>query len=589
MAFVGAALLGVLLAGLAMRAGGAPVQTGRPSPDSPSYEGLGPPPTVPASPGSPSPSIPSAGSASSTRDMWSTPEPRVEQPDLAERHAASAPDAQPAEAPRAPTEARQPETPPPGPAQVATRAAPESAPAPAPAALPVAEIVGTLRDGGPEKALARIAESDHPAASELRDALRRIAAWGLARREAFENLVGTEIDVFTLKGRRRGKVLSFRDGSLELEQVFVINGQPAGSTRHRVPLDELTPRSRAQLVPPPVLAAPVEWAAAALEALAEGELDRADEAVGRLEDHPLRAPLREEIALSRARAREAQARETLSRLEERAAKASTKEQATQLAVDLAAFAKDYADTALLSKPETAARLAQLKEEAERLALGLDPRIVKLFKGRVTDYDARTQVITLEYDFEAKEQTRDFIGLVWGAGRHKTGAQWERGALRTFCKGGADEVLPMPQFMSGTLTVRLDCRTDLAAFRAFEFDIGFFTQGSRGTTDRVIFQAKQHGNSLRTGHRFKKVLASSKGPLLLRRPAVLEASCQGRSIVVKENDRVVIEHRLPAPNDHTGFWIGGGWDSGVTIAHMKVSGRLDPRWLASALGPAVRTK
>jgi hypothetical protein len=63
---------------------------------------------------------------------------------------------------------------------------------------------------------------------------------------------------------------------------------------------------------------------------------------------------------------------------------------------------------------------------------------------------------------------------------------------------------------------------------------------------------------------------------------MELSCQGRAVVVKQNGAVILEHVLPESNDHTGFWIGGGWDTGITMTGLRVSGRLDPLWLATEL-------
>ena len=35
--------------------------------------------------------------------------------------------------------------------------------------------------------------------------------------------------------------------------------------------------------------------------------------------------------------------------------------------------------------------------------------------------------------------------------------------------------------------------------------------------------------------------------------------------------------------NVGWWLGGGWDSGITFTKLQVSGRLDPAWMTKALG------
>jgi hypothetical protein len=114
------------------------------------------------------------------------------------------------------------------------------------------------------------------------------------------------------------------------------------------------------------------------------------------------------------------------------------------------------------------------------------------------------------------------------------------------------------------------------------DVAFYVDASSGTTDRVMFRATQGGNYLLAGRR---TLASNSRPLPLLSDCVMELSCQGRSVVVKDDGSVILEHELRAANDHTGFWIGGGWDSGATFTRLQVTGRLDPAWLASALEAA----
>jgi len=351
-------------------------------------------------------------------------------------------------------------------------------------------------------------------------------------------------------------------------------------------MDDLTPATLERLAPIPAPAAPADWIAAALAAMATGQLDSADAALGHLAGNDLREPLAAEIKQTRVREREAQARAAWAKIEAHAAEAPSQTRAKQLLDELAAFAKKFSDSDFAATPEIAAKMPELKEKFDRLSLGLDPRVLKLFKGRVLTYDARTQVITLGYDFLTKEQTEDFIDSIWAPPGDHTGLTWKKGELRTFCKSTADRLLRMPQFISGSLTIQLDYKKYEGARTRFEVEISFYGMESAGKTPKVSFRASDKGCVFLAGG---AELKSNPDEILLKKDGTLELSCQGQAITAKVSGKAVLEHTLPKPNDHSGFWIGGGWDSGITFTRMQVSGRLDPAWLAKALESAPKAR
>ncbi|MHC4198774.1 MAG: hypothetical protein ACYSU0_02200 [Planctomycetota bacterium] len=429
--------------------------------------------------------------------------------------------------------------------------------------------------------------ADYSTNAGMQEALQALAARRDARRAAIEKRVGTDVALFTTKGKRKGRLVAFADGALVVEQVFVINGQPRGSTRFTVPLDQLTPASLERLAPAPAPTTPVEWAASVLEAMAASDLDAADAAVARLRGHPLGATLAADVARIRKGRREAEAREAWARIKARAEKATSQARAKQLIEDLAAFRKAYADTEFAAATEVALKAARMKEEFDRLALGLDPRVARLFKGRVLTYDPRTQVISLGYGFATREETEDFIGSVWAPPGDHTGLTWRKGELRTFCKGTADRILRMPQFLAGTLTVRFGFRRiDTSRRNRFQVEIAFYGMESTGATEKVMYRASEKGHFL-LGKRSE--LTSNLEAIPFREDGIMELVCQRQSVVVKENGKVMLKHMLPKANDHTGFWIGGGWDSGITFTRLEISGRLDPAWLAAALARAPKAR
>jgi hypothetical protein len=447
------------------------------------------------------------------------------------------------------------------------------------------ETVGGSGEPAPVKSHAKV--PDYSTSAEMQEALKAFAARREARRAAIGKLVGTEVALFTTKGKRKGRLVAFADGTLVVEQVFVINGQPRGSTRHAVPLDQLTPATLERLVPARAPTTPVEWAASVLEALAAADLDAADAALARLGGHKLGAILAADVARIRRGRREAKARKAWARIQAQAEKATSQARAKQLLEDLAAFRKAYADTDFVAATEVALKVAQMKEEFDRLALGLDPRVARLFKGRVLTYDPRTQVISLGYEFATREETEDFIGSTWAPPGDHTGLTWRKGEVRTFCKGTADRILRMPQFLAGTLTIRFGFRRiDTSRRNRFQVEIGFHGMESAGATEKVMYRASEKGHFL-LGRRSE--LTSNLEAIPFREDGVMELACQGQAVVVKENGKVMVKHMLPKANDHTGFWIGGGWDSGITFTRLEISGRLGPAWLAAALARAPKAR
>jgi hypothetical protein len=443
------------------------------------------------------------------------------------------------------------------------------------------EAIGGSRASAP--AVAPAEAPDYSANADMQEALKVVAARRDARRAAIEKLVGTEVHLFTAKGQRKGKLVAFAGGALEVEQVFMINGRPGGSRRFTVPLDQLTPATLERLAPGAAPATPVEWAATVLEAMAAADLGAADAALAHLPGHLLGAILSRDVARLRARRRAARARDAWAQIEAQAEKATSQARAKRLVEDLAAFTKKYGDTEFAATPGVAAKLSRMKEEFDRLALGLDPRVARLFKGRVLTYDPRTQVISLGHGFATKDGTSDFIGSTWAPPGDRTGLTWRKGELRTFCKGTADRILRMPQFLAGTLTIRFGFRRiDTSRRNRFQVEISFYGMESVGAAEKVMYRASEKGHFL-LGTR--SVLTSNLEAIPFRKDGIMELVCQGQAVVVKENGQVMLRHMLPKANDHTGFWIGGGWDSGIAFTRLEISGRLDPAWLATALATA----
>jgi serine/threonine-protein kinase len=511
--------------------------------------------------------------------------------------------AAPEPAPAAPKTPAKPETKPeaptapaPGPAETpATKAAPPTPVAPEPKAVPaaapraewpLAEILATVRENAPKKAVERVRDGNYPAKDTMLEALSLLDTQREARYAAITNLIGQSVKLDTVKGPQNGKLVAFKNGTLQLERAIVINGESRGSTQANVAMDDLTPAALERIAPLPAPTTPAGWIAAALTAMAASQLESADAALGHLAGNDLQGVLAAEVKRTRTREHETQARAAWAKIEARAAEAPSQARAKQLLEELAAFAKKFADAEFAATPEMAAKIQELKEKFDRLSLGLDPRVLRLFRGRVLNYDARTQVITLGYDFSNKEQLEDFVDSTWAPPGDHTGLTWRKGELRTFCKGTADRVLRMPQFASGSLSIQFDHKKHEGTRERFEVEVSFYGMDSTGKTPKMSFRASEKGCFLLQNGAAVK---SDDDEILLKKEGTVELSCQGQAVVAKVHGKVTLEHSLSKPNDHAGFWIGGGWDSGITFTRMQVSGRLDSAWLAKALEAAPKIR
>ena len=65
-------------------------------------------------------------------------------------------------------------------------------------------------------------------------------------------------------------------------------------------------------------------------------------------------------------------------------------------------------------------------------------------------------------------------------------------------------------------------------------------------------------------------------------SVWEITCRKPRYTVKCEGKVVSEVTSKNANDHTGFTLHCGWSVHIDIRRLRVTGRLDPRWVRSAL-------
>jgi hypothetical protein len=149
----------------------------------------------------------------------------------------------------------------------------------------------------------------------------------------------------------------------------------------------------------------VEWIGATLQAMAAGDLDGAEAALGNVAERVLGKALAAEVARGRARERDAKAREAWERLEARAQGKVSERQAKALLEELASFEKTHATTAFVK--ESKERRAGLRERLENIALAFERTVRRLFRGEVQAVDPAAMRVRVFYDFEDAGQYEDF--------------------------------------------------------------------------------------------------------------------------------------------------------------------------------------
>jgi hypothetical protein len=312
-------------------------------------------------------------------------------------------------------------------------------------------------------AAVRSVEQNQDTSADVRNTLKA-ALETLQKREsawhgALVKNVGHKVRLETKAGFIEGTVLAIEGEALKIDKPLVIDGTVVGSASVIVAFADILPASRSAVAP---LAAPAsidEWMGQALAAMAKQDFDAGQIALAHCDGHPLESSLNSLNAAGRATVQETKAQAIWRDIETRFAGKLTQSQATTLLADISRLETNFADADFLKKAANQQKIVAAKDELGRLVLGLDPRVVRLFKGKVTSHDPRTETIVLGYDFANKEQTEDFPGSIWlasgNAPGYWPGLSWKQGELFLFCMASENRLLHMPQFVSNTLNIQLD--------------------------------------------------------------------------------------------------------------------------------------
>jgi hypothetical protein len=222
-----------------------------------------------------------------------------------------------------------------------------------------------------------------------------------------------------------------------------------------------------------------------------------------------------------------------------------------------------------STPDT----AEAKPKSEALMPGVDPRIQAAFQGKVLSYDARTQEISVAYDFSNREQFNDFEKPHEEYGS----AEWVDGGIRVKGHSGYDQPLVSNRFSTKHLTVEFSYK-DL---RHTNMYVMFFPPNSPAAEQGLYFEATKGKAWFRRRGRFPTL----GGTLLKELPmdslpasAKIEAKCEGKHYAIKINEKELISYDDNQENAYSGLSFGASFETEYTITNIKFSGHLDSQWL-----------
>ncbi|MCW8131697.1 MAG: hypothetical protein KIS92_15230 [Planctomycetota bacterium] len=520
-----------------------------------------------------------------------SPEPTEPKPPVAEGKTEADPASPPATpvapeaAPATPVQPA-PEPASPTPAPVVATKEPAPAPAPAPAASAVSgvlrEILPLLAKRAFDAAEARVRDAaglEDGAREALAAALRAMQADEKALRANLDAQVGKTVKLSTARETVSGKLASADLPLLKVERPIVINGEVRGTRVTEIRVDELTAEVRAAFLPEP--ATPDAWAGRALGALSETRADDASAALKQLGGHALKDALELELARAGDAAREEQARAAWAKLAESAEGAATLTRVRQAIADLEAFEKDFGTTAHATQPSIASERAELRAQLERAALCFDPRVQKLFKGRVVSYEARTGTLTLAYDFSTKEQLDDFENIVWAPPGDHSGVTWKKGSITVFGKSVTDTYFIVPMFAANSARLQAKIATvRQSGGRRVCFYLPLYRDGAASGARPVVYFDKTETRLLDGG----KEVATTSAALLPNADGTLEVATTENNVTVKVNGKEIFNQSMPTSRQ-SGFLVQGGWDTGCSFSFLQITGKLSSEWLAKALNAA----
>ncbi|MBE7465151.1 MAG: hypothetical protein HS116_16870 [Planctomycetes bacterium] len=546
---------------------------GTPKPPRATHENLPPPVEPPAEP---------------------EPQPLPDEPQAPVAPEASQAPPEPEQAPAPPPEpAPAPVEPPAAPAPAVEQAQPPPAFDPAPL---LDKLLSDLKQNGIAAAQERLAQE--PAVpDELRArfaaALAQPLEWRKQARAALNAQPNKPLKLETKEGAVQGNLDRVDDEGIWVARRFQINGAWKDGPVQGVPWNELTIKGLRALVPaadplPPddALAMAFAWAGAGDAAAAEPFLAQAPA-------HPLTPALAAWIKKARAARGEEDARLQWTAWVKRLQECKSSAEAKELARLLEQWEAAFQATAFAQDDSQRKERLEFKQQLERIAVGLDPRVAKLFNGEIMSFDPRTQTIELHYDLKNLKHRLDFKYDAYDASRRGelvAGIVETPDGLRLYSSRPFNRVLHMPALLAGSATVIGKYKNFKLSYDGFLFGCAFGLEDSSGKAVPLIGLLKS-GRAGADGTvgvaEFTNWYSQPKRksePLASVPPeeGAFEFSCAGPRYVIKLNETELIAYDAPEANDRVGFSIVAGRNIGMLITHLSIKGRIDLAWLREKL-------
>ncbi len=442
----------------------------------------------------------------------------------------------------------------------------------------------------------QILEAEKKELPEARPAIKAALDWQEKQAHAFLKILqgkqGKNVSLLTAKGKVKGELQKIEAGKIWIGKKYRINGAWKQGPARGILFTDLTRECRINFMPASANETPEIHFARALEGAAAGDLEAATKHLEACGDYPGAKALKSALKEVRAEALEIAADQTWGQITKEAEACSTSSQAKKLIERIGAFEKSYLSTQFAKSEGQIASRLDWKTKLEELALGLDPRVLKLFNGEIKDYDPKTGVLEIHYDLKNLSHRKDFQYVLRGRTRKESprnGVVEESEGLRLASSTFFSEILHLPQFAAGAITVSVRYKGIRKKHDGYRVGCMFGMKDAEGESPRLAAQVRggADGASIAgvvtfkhwSGQPARKEVSLAEMP---PESGTLEYSCQKNHYLIKLDGSTLLEYSAPEANDRRGISLVAGQSFGYLISKIQVKGRLDPRWLRKVL-------
>jgi hypothetical protein len=403
-----------------------------------------------------------------------------------------------------------------------------------------------------------------PIRNSLGSAISILIAERDGREQAAREHVGKTLDLVTKTDRVRGELADVNSQGLRVKKSIVADGVSVGFVTVLIKWEDLDAAANADIIRKKRAPEQAPFIAL-LESMIAGQMESSDAALANCTSHPSARIVTRFFEKFRREKREAQAASAWSSIQSRAAKATTQDAARALDKDLRTFNTTYADTRFIAASTES--IATLRAEVDRLALGLDPRLLKAFRGKILSFEPKSQVLSVQYDFADANQLDDFQDPSKSASGRKAA-----NGVTVSHYSKYDCHLWLPQFSSDDLLMKFtvqDLKKQSVVVRLSgenEARVLFRLTSSTVTIEKGLVVLEQID--------LKQPVSFDSGNF--------EVRCKNNNITIKADGKLLLDQAMPCSNIKDGIGIAGGASTEFTIKQINVTGKLSSKWLAATL-------